>query len=376
MSTSRKQQKKKDQRNGPLNANEQAGVQMAVADLRWCLESFQVMQHDGESSPILALIVLPFYMQVLIESLSLKKYLQMSRGLQPWQLTHSDEAAKYEYRMRHRLKFVDNTKTDIPKMETELEHISAEFYTQFRMHPIKCLRRFQTDLGMYYVADRPVGANFTATFHLGYDSPEQIENEHLRELSAEYGADLSFLFSWFSGETELPLPPTDADVKWSITCKDCRSEEYFGSRYTTGISTQRKRILFLVESGINDVLFILPRLELGFHGTYLRKLVLIAYHSLNTIRKVIPEDIKQPELRVFRKFVVNDSVAVLLESDRGRALRNRCMHYLNTYNNVVFDSRDPESCIVKSLFPGMEMTDFEKRLYEYLTNISTAMTNL
>ncbi|MFT8330108.1 hypothetical protein [Bifidobacterium psychraerophilum] len=376
MATSRKQQKRKDQRNRPLNINEQAGVQMAVADLRWCIESFQVMQLDAKNSSILALIVLPFYSQVLIESSTLKKNLQMSRGLQQWQLSHSDEAAKYEYRMRHRLKFVDNTKIDIPTMETELEHISVEFYSQFRMHPIKCLRRFQTDLGMYYVADKPVGANFTATFHLGYDSPEQIEGEHLRELSAEYGADLRFLFSWFSGETELPLPPTDADVNWSIRCKDCRSEEYFGSRYTTGISTQRKRILFLIESGINDVLFILPRLELGFRGTYFRKLVLIAYHSLNTIRKVIPEDIEQPELRAFRKFAVNDSVALLLESDQGRALRNRCMHYLNTYNNIVFDSRDPESCIVKSLFPGMEITDFEKKLSEYLTSISTAMTNL
>lgn len=65
---------------------------MAVTDLQWCLESFRVIQQDKWNCPILMIIELPFYMQVLVESFQLEQELLRKHGLRKMPLPHSKEA--------------------------------------------------------------------------------------------------------------------------------------------------------------------------------------------------------------------------------------------------------------------------------------------
>ena len=51
-----------------FDATEKAGIKMSVTDLQWCLESFRIIQQDKWNGPILMMIELPFYIQVLVES--------------------------------------------------------------------------------------------------------------------------------------------------------------------------------------------------------------------------------------------------------------------------------------------------------------------
>ncbi|PXY88293.1 hypothetical protein [Bifidobacterium asteroides] len=367
-------QVKMNQHKRTFDANEKAGIKMAVTDLQWCLESFRVIQQDKWNRPILMIIELPFYMQVLVESFQLEQELLRKHGLGKMPLPHSKEAKNYELRMRHRLKLLDNTKFSIPTMEKELQTISDVFKNQFCMHPIKVLRRFQKDLGIYTINNRPVGSNLTVTFHLGYDNPEEIDSMHLYELCREYGADLRLTYSLFTGKTALPPSLNTADFNWAIECKDYCSEKYFRDRYATGLSTSRKRILFLVESAINNILFVAPRIEFDFHGTYFRKLVLIAYHSFRTIRQVIPQSTEESALASLKDLTVYSPVAELFNSKQGHILRNRCMHYLDTGKQINFDKPDPENCIVRSLFPDMKADVLEKEIYKSLLEISNFIT--
>ncbi len=357
-----------------FDANEKAGIKMAVADLQWCLESFRVIQQDKRNGPILMMIELPFYMQVLVESFQLEQELLRRHGLHKMPLLHSKEAENYELRMRHRLKLLDNTKFSIPTMGKELQTISEAFKNQFCMHPIKILRRFQKDLGIYTINNRTVGSNLTVTFHLGYDNPEEIDSIHLYELCKEYGADLHLTYSLFTGKTAFSSSLNTADFNWAIECKDYCSEKYFRDTYTTSLSTSRKRILFLIESAINNILFVAPKIEFGFRGTYFRKLVLIAYHSFRAIQQVIPRSTGQSALTSLRDLTVYGSVADLFNSKQGHILRNRCMHYLDTGKQIKFDKPDPENCIVRSLFPDMKAGVLEKDIYKSLLEISNFIT--
>lgn len=357
-----------------FDATEKAGIKMAVADLQWCLESFRIIQQDKWNGPILMMIELPFYIQVLVESFQLEQELLRRHGLHKVPLPHSKEAENYELRMRHRLKLLDNTKFSIPAMEKELQTISDTFKNQLCMHPIKILRRFQKDLGIYTINNRPVGSNLTITFHLGYDNPEEIDSIHLYELCKEYGADLHLTYSLFTHKTALPSSLNATDSNWGIECKDYCSEKYFRDRYTTGLSTSRKRILFLVESAINNILFVAPQIKFGFRGSYFRKLVLIAYHSFRAIQQVIPRSTEQYALTSLKDHTVHGPVAELFNSKQGHILRNRCMHYLDTGKQIEFDKPDPENCIVRSLFPGMNADVLEKDIYKGLLEISNFIT--
>ncbi|WEV74578.1 hypothetical protein OZX74_03385 [Bifidobacterium sp. ESL0798] len=370
-----KKRKKQKLNYDPVNVV--AAVRMATEDLTRCLESFDLLNKaPAEINSTLIMVVLPHYMRVLVEADKLRKSLLRDNRSSKFQLPHTDEADQFEQRMRNRLKLIDDTSFDVSKMENSLESIVGEFYRQFRQENTGLKKLFQTDLGIYLVDKHPVGANFTVTFHLGYDSTQDMESKHLEKLSADYGRDLVVLFGIFSNQLEVPTAPKGLGIHCQVEGKDYKSERYFGHRYTCDLPLKSKLLLFVTECGVNELLYVLPQFSSRFCGTYFRQLVVTAYHSLHTLKAVIPVETENSRLEEFRDLIANDAVTLFLESKQGKILRDRCMHYLNRDPRYSLDPNNPENSALSFLWPGQNMNTAQAAISSYLQKISLALSRL
>lgn len=261
-------------------------------------------------------------------------------------------------------KLLDDKEKSYTAVLDELGQIITEHRSTFTGKSVRWARRFETDLGLYLVGKRPLGASWPTAYRLGLSvEPDgQISGHDLLSVTHEWGGTLAVLGGAALDATE-PTATLNLTLAPRLVGKDTNSDRYLRRRFEHHFPDAVKLLLLGIEGEMNTSLTFLPHTESGHEYAVFRTRTVTLYHSLTALERIAERYAfaNSPGMRALNKLLASSEVAALL-SMPGKMVRNRCTHYEIADPRVTIDGSLPMFGIIESVFPGKSWSDFNDRV--------------
>ena len=299
-------------------------------------------------------------------------------SLQPLPTSLFSRFGRAVTKTRARIKLFDDTDGGADGLVEilELAHAkSIEWFREPHRGPIRSLvRRFQPDLGIFFVGENLIASTHTVLPAMGITldelkgfSPKDLERLGKRSFafSREVGMYLGQLASFLRQlGKHVELQPEAPDIR------DLRvsHNDFIGANvYRLALDRFRpKEVRFvgaviMALAHINAALYVLPRLLGVKSNLLLRFQFLTAYHAGNTLKSSIPQ-----------------MLPPLLEAEhtvlRSRQIRNLCAHYgLRDAAQTAMGAEDPFGAAIQSL-TSVSRSEVEALVNRWLRSVSDLLT--
>lgn len=283
----------------------------------------------------------------------------------------TDEFQTITERARHMSKLLDDTK----KSEDEVLDEIGDALTQNRrifldgVHPL--VRWLATDLCIYRINGRVVGATVPMSYRLGLDasSPRTMVAKATSAVTKEWGATLATLAAT---DREQPTQtPTLALNSSTVSDQDVRSSKYLAKRYDAVLGEREKLFLLMIEGDLNCNDLYLQSTSAGHEQAVFRARVVSLYHSLRAVSSIVEPCTSNMARRVQQ--VLDDGPTQTLLSPSGKQVRNRCVHYEIRDARITINPGRPFYGIVEDAFPGETFESFDRTVSNVTARLAEAL---
>ena len=350
----------------------QAARQMVAEDARWAMDVILSGQRHPRLSPFVPLILGHHFVRIAYEGAQTLRSSNPHVGVPELARLFGDEYTSVTARARHVTKLLDDTKKTYENVIAEFDGIAREHHDQFTGNALRWARRFETDLGLYLLDGRLIGATWPAAFRLGLGMTTDgtISGHDLHAVTEEWGGMLAVLGA-ATLDRPVPIATLDLSQMPRIDGRDKRADRYFPERFETAFPDGLKVLLIAIEGEMNTLSTFAVHTEHGHEYAVFRARAVALYHSLSALTRVSD---RYASLCTDGMTALRDLLASLpaqsLLSRPGQMVRNRCMHYEIRDARVVIDPSTPMFGIVESVFPGKAFPDLATEVTSVMARVA------
>lgn len=343
----------------PSQARGFAARHLLAEDARWVADIVWSSQDAGECQAYPALLLGHHFVRIAYEGTKTLRSDTPDVGCPELADLIRDQYADITSRARHMSKLLDDTQKSDTDVLNEMRAAYNLCHQSLTGNARRGFRWLETDLGLYLMQGRVVGASTPIAYRLGLDpsNPHVMGGESLTAVTHEWGGAMAVLAS---ADLEPPREHGTLTLgNCGITYKDKLTSRYLARSYEPDFPVELKLFLLMIEADLNANRLYLPLTEHGHEGSTFRARAVTVYHSLTALRRVLNANpsVDTARTRTIRAFLDSAATQRLL-SPAGKHVRNRSVHYEIPNPTIRPDFAQPMLGLVEAVNPGTTFVEF------------------
>lgn len=341
-------------------ARGRVGRALLAEDARWAVDAALSTRNSGAGSAV-ALLLTHHFVRIAYEGALAIQSPDPNVGRPQLATLLDDEYPALTARARHVSKVLDDNRKTPDEVLSELARVHEHNRHVFRTDSHSIFRRLRSDLGLFLIDDRVVGASIPIAYRLGLDpgNSNLMSGESLRGVTREWGSTIAVLAS---ADFQ---PPIENGTHYiddkRLRTQDKVASRWLSDRFDRGFSLEAKLLLLMIEGDLNCSRSFLPMVEQGHEMTVFRARVVTLYHSLTALNRLIDSHGLQASHHVQRvRNLLADPVTQGLLSKNGKQVRNRCVHYELKDARLVPNAALPMFGLVEAVYPGATWAGYDR----------------
>lgn len=330
-------------------------------DAHWIADVVLSAQDSGEPRAYPALLLGHHFVRIVYEGATAIRSANTHVGWPTLADLISDQFADITARARHVSKLLDDTAKAYEDVLADLDRVYRHNHATLTGNTHSWLRWLETDMGVYSIGDRIVGASIPMAYRLALDPADQgaMAGEGLADVTREWGGTVAVLQAATLSEPLVEAGSLDLTDR-RIGYRDCLAARYLKNRYEPEFPLALKLLILMIEGDLNTNIVYLPLTEAGHENATFRARVVSAYHSLTSLDQVSERSrsLGSPGLRELRSILADPPTRRLL-SRGGKQVRNRCVHYEIKNRSISLDPSRPMHGIVEAVNPETTFGEFD-----------------
>jgi hypothetical protein len=358
-----------------LSLPRQVELALIAEDAVWAVDSVRALSVlSGRDPSLAAFCIYPHLARIVHEAV---RYLAR---VYPELAAH----LTLEYRVqieaaRHSVKLFDDNQRGFDGVTEwfESENANAQRDAFIGNARWRWLRRFETDMGQYYLDDSLVMTNHVATYHIALPLAALAD----KGLQRDFSSGASFNLGQVLGTLADGLGGQDRSSTLSISSlgnlrtRDVRTEHYLRRRFDPAFSGGVKLALTAMQCSLNSITKVLALTELGHEAAMFRVRLVTLSHVLSALDEVRTRfgHVVNRESTAHLDALLGGPVAQMVRARPCRALRNVSVHYGVDPSWSGLDPRLPMCGLVEALVPQCWFEQLRSDLRELTVRAATTL---
>lgn len=343
----------------PGHARGFAARRLVAEDARWVADIVLSSQDAGERQAYPALLLGHHFVRIAYEGAQTLRSGNPDVGCPELADLIKDQYADITSRARHMSKLLDDTQKSDDDLLSEMREAYNLCHESLTGNARRGFRWLETDLGLYLMQGRVVGASTPIAYRLGLDpsAPHLMAGESLTAVTNEWGGAMAVLAS---ADLEPPREHGRLTLgNCGITYKDKLTSRYLARSYEPDFPVELKLFLLMIEADLNANCLYLPLTEHGHEGPAFRARVVTVYHSLTALRRVLDANSSTDTdgTRAIRELLDSPATQRLL-APAGKRVRNRSVHYEIREATIHPEFAQPMLGLVEAVNPETTFLEF------------------
>lgn len=338
-----------------MGVSEEAGTlarELLWTDAAWCLDVFKSAQAVENGVSFATWMMLSINSRVAYEGRKVIQSADPNVGVPHLVPFLSENESPSVEKARHAAKLLDNTRKSVEDFDEEMHGYWEAHRVWMSGRTPRFLHSLIKELGVatfdshIVLATIPTQVRFVLPVGDSDDTRDAV-----MKLGVDLGKDLS-AFHLLVGSAHQATATLDLSGLQSIEWEDHYVRRFLRKHYEAALSDEAKMLALLLESDLNNLVFLLPQTSTGHEGAFFRTAMVTLWHVLVSLQALL--DAFPAVLASQVRELLASADATTFLDPRNKRIRNTFVHYVP--QNLPLDASRPLRGLIELLNPDQDIS--------------------